>query len=144
LQLAIAGILGAICSCNFLPSLITSGQWICDPDNPDDVIFQASIIGGGTLNETNLISSLQSWALNTPRIEVGGMTLTVTGACSSEDCVGPTESNTTPPTPTPFGFWIYVIIAVVALIAIVAACVVIFLLVKRRQKKKLQFGSWTR
>ena len=88
------------CECALTAEYIGDGRLVCDPNEPEKVIFQGRIISTPERNSTGFLPMLRSWVLNEPTIVVQGVQLKVESRCSVElanlgdtECVHlPTES----------------------------------------------------
>ena len=88
------------CECALTIEYITDRRFVCDPNEPEKVVFQGRIISTPERNSTDFLPMLGSWVLNEPTIVVQGVQLKVESRCSVEladlgdtECVQPSTDN---------------------------------------------------
>ena len=140
------------CECALTVEYIADGRLVCDPNEPEKVIFQGRIISTSERNSTDFLPMLRLWKVNEPTIVVQGVQLTVESRCSVElanlgdtECVQlPTESvvASVPEIPVPEvagaigGVLVLVVLAVITVGAIIC--------VKKLRKRKGEGNIETR
>ena len=121
------------CECALTVEYIADGRLVCDPNEPENVIFQGRIISTSERNSTDFLPMLGSWVLNEATIVVQGVQLKVESRCSVElanlgdtECVQPpTDSVIGPGFPVPGvagavgGVLVLVVLAVIIVGAII-------------------------
>ena len=91
------------CECALTVEYIADGRLVCDPNEPEKVIFQGRIISTPDRNSTDFLPMLGSWVLNEATIVVQGVQLKVESRCLVELVnLGDTECIQ-PPTNTVIG-----------------------------------------
>ena len=121
------------CECALTAEYIADGRLVCDPNEPEKVIFQGRIISTPETNSTDFLPMLGSWVLNKPTIVVQGVQLKVESRCLVElanlgdtECIQPpTNSVIGPGFPVPGvagavgGVLVLVVLAVIIVAAII-------------------------
>ena len=72
------------CECALTVEYIADGRLVCDPNEPEKVIFQGRIISTPERNSTDFLPMLKSWKVNEPTIVVQGVQLKVESRCPVE------------------------------------------------------------
>ena len=88
------------CECALTAEYIADERLVCDPNEPEEVIFQGRIISTSERNSTDFLPMLGSWVLNEPTIVVQGVQLKVESRCAVElanlgdtECVQPPTNS---------------------------------------------------
>ena len=74
--------LNAQCSCGLTNTYISNSTWLCDSSQPSKAIFQAKLEGTQAEPCSQLVTYLQTWALQGPSIMVDGARLQVDSSCA--------------------------------------------------------------
>ena len=72
------------CECALTVEYIADGRFVCNPNEPEKVIFQGRIISTSERNSTDFLPMLRLWKVNEPTIVVQGVQMTVVSRCSVE------------------------------------------------------------
>ena len=114
------------CECALTVEYIADGRLVCDPNEPEKVIFQGRIISTPERNSTDFLPILGSWVLNEPTIVVQGVQLKVESRCLVElanlgntECVQPPTNTVIAVAGAVGGVLVLVVLAVTILGAIV-------------------------
>ena len=121
------------CECALTAEYIADRRLVCDPNEPEKVIFQGIIVSTPERNSTGFLPMLGLWVLNEPTIVVQGVQLKVESRCSVElanlgdtECVQPpTNSVIGPDFPVPrVAGAVGGVLAVVVLAVIIVAAII--------------------
>ena len=74
--------LNAQCSCGLTATYISNSTWLCDSSQPSKAIFQAKLEGTQAEPCSQLVTYLQTWALQGRSIMVDGVRLQVDSSCA--------------------------------------------------------------
>ena len=120
------------CECALTVEYITDRRLICDPNEPEKVIFQGRIISTPERNSTDFLPMLGSWVLNEPTIVVQGVQLKVESRCSVElgnlgdtECVQPPTNSVIGSVPGVAGAvgGVLVLVALAVIVVVTVICV---------------------
>ena len=120
------------CECALTAEYIADGRLVCDPNEPEKVIFQGRIISTSERNSTDFLPMLGSWVLNEPTIVVQGVQLKVESRCSVEladlgdtECVQPSTDSVIGSVPGVAGAvgGVLVLVALAVIIVVTVICV---------------------
>ena len=114
------------CECALTVEYIADGRLVCDPNEPENVIFQGRIISTPERNSTDFLPMLGSWVLNEPTIVVQGVQLKVESRCSVElanlgdtECVQPPTDSVIGVAGAVGGVLVLVVLTVITVAAII-------------------------
>lgn len=137
-----------MCNCNFSPNYFTNIRWICNPNTPTAVIFQADIAGSHNITSGQLAVDIIEWANRAGSVDVGvgtplglqgGQVSTVapsTGPVTSTTSTTAATSTQPPAAPTTFIWIIGIIAGVIVALILIVVIVVILLWYRRSQNNK--------
>lgn len=137
-----------MCNCNFSPNYFTNIRWICNPNTPTAVIFQADIAGSHNITSGQLAVDIIEWANRAGTVDVGvgtplglqgGQVSTVapsTGPVTSTTSTAAATSTQPPAAPTTFIWIIGIIAGVIVALILIVVIVVILLWYRRSQNNK--------
>ena len=137
-----------MCNCNFSPNYFTNIRWICNPNTPTAVIFQADIAGSHNITSGQLAVDIIEWANRAGSVDVGvgtplglqgGQVSTVapsTGPVTSTTSTAAATSTQPPAAPTTFIWIIGIIAGVIVALILIVVIVVILLWYRRSQNNK--------
>lgn len=136
-----------MCNCNFSSNYFTNIRWICNPNTPTAVIFQADVTGTRNITSGTIAVDIIEWANRAGTVDVGvGTPLGLQGGQISTvaPSTGPVTSTTsttaaTSPTqaaPTTFIWIIGIIAGVIVALILIVVIVVILLWYRRSQNTK--------
>ena len=129
------------CECALTAEYITDRRLVCDPNEPEKVIFQGRIISTPERNSTDFLPMLGLWVLNEPTIVVQGVQLKVESRCSVELAdLGDTEC-VQPPTDSVIGSVPGVVGAVGGVLVLVALAVIVVVTVICVKKLRWRKGE---
>ena len=137
--------LNQMCNCNFSSNHFTNIRWICNPNTPTAVIFQADVAGTHNITSGTIALDIIEWANRAGTVDVGvGTPLGLQGGQVSTvaPSTGPVTSTTSatstqPPTaPTTFIWIIGIIAGVIVALILIVVIVVILLWYRRSQNTK--------
>ena len=120
------------CECTLTTEYIADGRLVCDPNEPEKVIFQGRIISTPERNSTDFLPMLGLWVLNEPTIVVQGVQLKVESRCSVEladlgdtECLQPPTNSVIGSVPGVAGAvgGVLVLVALAVIIVVTVICV---------------------
>ena len=117
------------CECALTVEYIADRRLVCDPNEPEKVIFQGRIISTPERNSTDFLPMLGSWVLNEPTIVVQGVQLKVESRCSVElanlgdtECVQPPTNSVVSGVAGAVG-GVLVLVALAVIVVVTVICI---------------------